>query len=205
MGRDGRLSDERELLQRIDRALAAGHVAPPALDYASLAAAGGRLHDELPQRWIDAYCGETSGDVEIVQFSDGANHYLFDLVAERVVAAWGESRAADGERDRTRQAGFIPRFSRHYEGKDRGHFLSHGQGGLMDVNFFPQVKEVNRGWSDAGKLYRAMERHAAGNPGTFCFSRPLYEPTNDSWDPERLEYGLRVAPATLRAVVFPNR
>jgi hypothetical protein len=195
--------DAEALLARIDAALAAGHVLPPALDYAAVPPA--RLHDELPQLWVDAYHDATAGDPEIVQFTDGANHYLFDLVAERVVAAWGDSRAAEAARDRSRQAGFIPRFSRHYEGKDRGHFLSHGQGGLMDVNFFPQAKEVNRGWSAAGKLYRAMENHAATHPGTFSFSRPLYARDNDTWDPEQLEYGVRVGGVELRVVVFPNR
>jgi len=192
----------RDLLDRIDAALAAGAVQPPALDYAAVHA--DRLHDDLPQLWVDAYHPESGHDPEIVQFTDGANHYLFDLVTERVAAAWGESRAADSERDRSRQAGFIPQFTRHYEGKDRGHFLSHGQGGLMDVNFFPQVKEVNRGWSAAGKLYRALERHAATHPGTFALSRPLYARDNDTWDPERLEYGLLLDGA-LRVVVFPNR
>ena len=198
-----------ELVARIDQALAAGHVRPAALDYA--AAAGGAplipalLHDLLPQEWVDTYCGATDAEAQIVQFTDGANHYLFDLVAERVVAAWGESRAAAEARDRGRQAGFIPRFSRHYEGKDRGHFLSHGQGGLMDVNFFPQVKQVNRGWSPAGKLYRAMETHAVHHPGTFSFSRPLYARENATWDPEQLEYGLLLPGPTLRAIVFPNR
>jgi hypothetical protein len=195
--------DAEALPVRIDAALAAGHVLPPALDYAAVPPA--RLHCELPQIWVDAYHAAAAGDPEIVQFTGGANHYLFDLVAERVVAAWGDSRAAEAARDRSRQAGFIPRFSRHYEGKDRGHFLSHGQGGLMDVNFFPQAKEVNRGWSTAGKLYRAMEKHAATHAGTFTFSHPLYARGNDTWDPEQLEYGLLLGSESLRVVIFPNR
>jgi len=193
----------RELLDRIDQALAAGHVLPPNLDYAHVLA--GRLRDDLPQLWVDAYHAASGHDPEIVQFTDGANHYLFDLEAERVVAAWGESRPAREERDRCRQAGFLRGFTRHYAGKDRGHFLSHGQGGLMDVNFFPQIQEVNRGWSSAGKLYRALETCAAGNPDTFCFSRPLYSRENLTWDPEQLEYGLLAPGAGLRVVVFPNR
>jgi hypothetical protein len=200
----------RALLARIDAALAAGHVLPPAVDYAAIQSAipppdPNLLSEELVRLWEDAYFDSTADDVEIVRFSDGANWYLFDLIPERVVAAWGESRPAEEERDRSRQAGFIPRFSRHYEGKDRGHFLSHGQGGGMDVNFFPQLKEVNRGWSDAGKLYRAMETYAASHPGTPCFSRPLYAEGNDTWDPEQVEYGVLVGGVTLRAVVFPNR
>lgn len=194
-----------ELLDRIDAALAAGHVQPPALDYASYTTVPAeRLHEELPQLWTDAYHAACGHVPEVLKFSDGANHYLFDSVHERVVCAWGESRASDSERDRGRQAGFIPGFSRHYEGKDRGHFLSHGQGGLMDVNFFPQLTEVNRGWSAAGKLYRALERHAATHPGTFALSRPLYARDNDTWDPERLEYGLLLG-GKLTVLVFPNR
>jgi len=200
----------RALLARIDAALAAGHVLPPAVDYTALQSTipppdPNLLSEELVRLWENAYLDSTAGEVEIVQFSDGANQYLFDLIPDRVVAAWGDSRRAESERDRSRQAGFIPRFSRHYEGKDRGHFLSHGQGGGMDVNFFPQLKEVNRGWSDAGKLYRAMERYAAGHPGTFCFARPLYAEGNDTWHPEQVEYGVLVGEETLRAVVFPNR
>lgn len=200
----------RALLARIDDALATGKVLPPAVDYAALQSvipppAPNRLIEEFLRLWEDAYLDSTAGEVEIVQFSDRASWYLFDLIPERVVAAWGESRPPEEERDRSRQAGFIPRFSRHYEGKDRGHFLSHGQGGGMDVNFFPQIREVNRGWSDAGKLYRAMETYASNHPGTLCFSRPLYAQHNDTWDPEQVEYGVLVDGVTLRAVVFPNR
>jgi hypothetical protein len=43
----------------------------------------------------------------------------------------------------------------------------------LDVNLFPQRREVNRGWSDEGKLFRKMERYAAEHPGTFCFARPI--------------------------------
>ena len=199
-----------DLPAHIEAALAAGHVLPATPDYTTLWRDAPHprtalLHTELPRLWDDAYLDATPGDAEIVAFSDGANRYSFDLTRERVVAAWGESRRAEAERDRSRQAGFIPRFSRHYEGKDRGHFLSHGQGGGMDVNFFPQLVAVNRGWSEAGKLYRRMETYAASHPGTFCFSRPLYARDNDTWDPEQVEYGLLMGGETLRAVVFPNR
>jgi len=42
------------------------------------------------------------------------------------------------------------------------------------VNLFPQQRELNRGWSEEGKLFRRMERYAAERPGTFCFARPIY-------------------------------
>ena len=54
---------------------------------------------------------------------------------------------------------------------------------------FPQRRELNRGWSDEGKRFRAMERYVAGHPGAFFYHRPLYDET---WIPDRLEYGVLV-------------
>ena len=41
-------------------------------------------------------------------------------------------------------------FSRSY---DKGHFICHGAGGGCDWNLFPQLRSLNRGWTDEGKLY----------------------------------------------------
>src|ERR1019366_8678581 len=71
---------------------------------------------------------------------------------------------------------------------DRGHFLSHAAGGELDINLFPQRRELNRGWSPQGKVFRQMERSVANNPGTFHFHRALYD--DDTWIPCRLEYGV---------------
>lgn len=203
---------EHDLARRISNAIAEGFVEERSAAYAKIVAglkdlSPPELHEPfaegLTELWISAYHRTTEDEPEIVEFSDGAYRYLFDLTLERVVAAWGPSRDADAPRDTTRQAGFLPGFTRHHPGKDRGHFMSHAQGGLMDVNFFPQKREVNRGWSSAGKLYRRMEKYCAETPETFCFSRPIYGPGNRTWDPDRLEYGLLLG-GRLRAVVFPN-
>ena len=29
---------------------------------------------------------------------------------------------------------------------DKGHFLGHASGGVLDINLFPQRRELNRGW-----------------------------------------------------------
>ena len=85
---------------------------------------------------------------------------------------------------------------------DKGHFIAHGFGGPIDVNIFPQVKDINRGLSSAGKRYRKMERFIASNPGTFVFSRPLY---NDlSVCPYQLAYGYFDTERNLNIEIFPN-
>ncbi len=153
--------------------------------------------------WLDEYARITQTSNEILEFSDGHYQCLFDYNYERVVCFFGVSQPATNVREKKRQSGFIPGFTKHYPGKDRGHFLSHCQGGGMDVNFFPQNKEINRGWSDAGKIYRKMERFCSVNPGIFCFSRPLYHTGNVTWVPQQIEYGI-IAHEQYHVVVFPN-
>ena len=43
--------------------------------------------------WIDDYL-ETADEAEIVETSSGGFSYLFDIAAERLLAAWGVSRGA---------------------------------------------------------------------------------------------------------------
>ena len=71
---------------------------------------------------------------------------------------------------------------------DKGHYLGHASGGQLDINLFPHRRELNRGWSDEGKLFRVMEKYVADNQGTFFYHRPIY---NDAlWIPAALEYGV---------------
>lgn len=35
------------------------------------------------------------------------------------------------------------------------------------MNLFLQRRDLNRGWSQQGKQYRAMEQYLADHPGTF--------------------------------------
>jgi hypothetical protein len=58
---------------------------------------------------------------------------------------------------------------------DFGHFIAHSTGGPADINLFYQDRHLNRGWSEQGRAYRFMERYAAGHPGTFYFSRAIYD------------------------------
>ena len=66
--------------------------------------------------------------------------------------------------------------------------MGHASGGQLDINLFPHRRELNRGWSAEGKVFRALEKYVADNPGTFFYHRPIYD--DDSWIPATLEYGV---------------
>ena len=95
------------------------------------------------------------------------------------------------------------RFFEEYGAKyDRGHFVSLRQGGVYDVNLFPQRADVNQG-RGKWQVYRDMERECVNRPGTFCFSRPLY--SDLTWVPSELEYGVVHGPEHMAVRRFPNR
>ena len=73
---------------------------------------------------------------------------------------------------------------------DRGHFLGHASGGVLDINLFPQRRELNRGWSAEGREFREMERFVSTHPGVFFYHRPIYD--DDTWIPWQLDYGVLV-------------
>lgn len=107
---------------------------------------------------------------------------------DRVVAVWGRASAPEGRRDTSRQSGFIPvPATWSQRGRDRGHFVAHAAGGGMDINFFPQAKGLNRGTSERGRMWRAMERHTT-HPGTPLFVRPVHG--NGTWVPDLVDYGV---------------
>ena len=68
-------------------------------------------------------------------------------------------------------------------------------GGGQDVNVFSQERRLNRGRSPQGKIYRQMETYCYEQPGTFCFSRPIY--VDGLNIPRWLEFGLLKADQTL--------
>lgn len=167
------------------------------------------LTEELPWAWGDAYREMVGHQTAVHQFNDGSFEVLFDIaskveispdeaVEDRVVAIFGCSMATHAKRDASRMAGFLrgetlDQIRSSPDGEelikmDRGHYLAHTLGGRTDVNLFPQRREVNRGWSERGKVYRSMERYCAAHPGTFCFSRPIYRDL--TWIPFEIEYGV---------------
>jgi hypothetical protein len=159
--------------------------------------------------WCDAY---TAGypDAELLEINLVSAVYWFDRRHERVVAAYGISTSPDGPRDvnRIRRFPDVSIGVRKVMGDqafpvDRGHFLSHAAGGELDINLFPQRRELNRGWSEQGKLYRRMEQSAADDPGTFHFHRARYN--DETWIPNTLEYGILRQDEEWRIKSFDNK
>lgn len=71
-----------------------------------------------------------------------------------------------------------------------------------ELNVFVQRRELNRRWSEAGKRFREMEKYCVSNPGTFCFSRPVYvDPTAK---PAFVEFGRLKSDGKLWVEFFDN-
>ena len=130
-----------------------------------------------------------------------------EILEGRTVAALGISNININETNRKTMRTWLGKTSKvfaHFGNNyDKGHFIAHGFGGPIDVNLFPQRRDINRGWYDEGKPYRQMERYVAANPGTFVFSRPIY---NDlSVCPEKIEFGYCTTDLKFTVNQFPNR
>jgi len=92
---------------------------PPASTGRDLADFHRFLSDELTGAWCDAYEKMPNDGVEIVEFDDHGFRFLFDLVAERVVAAFGVSAPTRDRRDAARMAGFLGGSTRRRAGPHR--------------------------------------------------------------------------------------
>lgn len=134
-------------------------------------------------------------DAQLNEIHLGAAVFVFDHLHERVLIAYGISEPQLTARDKHRMRGF-PDVNKSVQAvlgakaflADRGHFLGHASGGALDINLFPQRRELNRGWSPEGRRFREMERHVANAPGTFFYHRPAYD--DATWIPKALEYGV---------------
>jgi hypothetical protein len=180
------------------------------------------LAEELPYEWAGAYKESSQHQTNILRIRIGGFEYLFDYASEaeesqgieentavesRLVAVHGRSQTEKRKRKDSimhRQPlgpiEFIEPLRRTRY--DRGHFIAHSLGGDLNINIFPQPTDINRGWSDSGKLFRSMERYCQNNAGTYCFSRPLYKA--ESWHPYVVEFGVLKADGTLWVNPFPN-
>jgi hypothetical protein len=187
--------------------------ADPTREYVVVAAT---LASELPGHWLDAYYAWCTHTPNVLEFEVDGFEHLFDYTSDptassdaaqtddRLVAVFGYSRRPAASRDASRMRRFLGGGLASADGEavDKGHFIGHALGGGTDVNLFPQRSELNRGWSDPGRVFRKMERTAAAQPGTFVFARPLYSDT--TWHPTALEYGLLLPDLQLWIERFSN-
>lgn len=176
------------------------------------------LRRNLPERWREIYVAAAAHPTNIVHFESGSFEYFYDLysqleatgeiaydqtVQDRVVAALGVSARAEVERKGRWTRQWISEADELFRAsRDDGHFMAHCIGGSEEINVFSQDRALNRGWSPQGKLYRQMETYCHENPGTFCFSRPIY--CDGSRVPRWLEFGLLRSDQTLWVEVFDN-
>jgi hypothetical protein len=150
------------------------------------------------------------GPSEVSTINVDSAFFLFDHGFERVVLAYALSTEQLMKRDSARMRGFpnVNASVRRVLGDkafvaDKGHFLGHASGGILDINLFPQRRELNRGWSEEGKRFRSMERHVAEHPGTFFYHRPIYD--DDTWIPSKLEYAVLRDGASWWKAMFFNK
>lgn len=169
------------------------------------------LVDELENLWIESYVAHSKHKPAIQQFKDGGMMFLYELTTsngsdadDRLVVAHGFSSGTIAPRDVYRiQGTFEGGLDIPSKGKfDKGHALAHSIGGGLDANLFPQNIELNRGWSEEGKTYRAMEKLASANQGTFVFSRLIYG--DNTWVPFTIEYGVMRESGSLWVESFTN-
>ena len=93
---------------------------------------------------------------DIVETTVSGFSYLFDIAAERLIAAWGFSKGRHGAaRDKSRMAGHPLSAGPLYH---RGHAIPHTLGGPTDINLVPQRGSINIG------PFRALEEKGRGDP-----------------------------------------
>lgn len=199
------------------------------LDYqAVLVAIPGTLEDkiaalaeELPYLWREAYVLTSNRSTSIVRIADGSFEYLYDnysyleasgtvpydsAIEDRVVAVCGRSTPLSRPRDDYRLRGWVGATEKMYGSRfDKGHYIAHSIGGAVDrseMNVFVQRRDLNRGWSREGKLYRAMEKYCVLHPGTFCFTHPLYQ--DQTSIPSFVEFGVLKSSDDLWVECFEN-
>jgi hypothetical protein len=121
---------------------------------------GQRLMQAVAHRY-ETECGSCS----LLQFEQSGATYLFDFASavgavqeDRTVAAWAVTPASVRTRDVAYQRNFPLPPDPDGTPVDRGHLIPHLSGGQFGPNIFPQCRALNRGWSEQGRRYRALER-----------------------------------------------
>jgi hypothetical protein len=157
-------------------------------------------------------------DSDIRHFNDNVNRnytLYFDCTEDpspdfysrgaRVAFIFARSAQAITKRNSYRLRQFLGAFkdTPQFEGYDKGHFVAHCNDGQLDQNIYPQLRELNRGLSAQGKLFRAMERYCQNNVGVFYFVRPLY--TDLTWIPDKIDFGIFTKEGGLLLNRFDNR
>jgi hypothetical protein len=157
----------------------------------------------------DRYQAEHEGACALFKFEQIGATFWFDFASsaalpqeDRTIAAWAITPTDVRRRDVNYQRGF-PMAPDDESPVDRGHLIPHLSGGEFGPNIFRQDRRLNRGWSEQGKRYRALERAAAGTPGALYFGHLLY--ADDTAYPSQIEIAVQLPGAALQVEHFDNR
>jgi hypothetical protein len=190
-------------------------VSPLSIDYMGVVASfetpvdGEQVGIAILRRLAQRYEAEPSAGTALVEFAQSGASYLFDLASsaglpqeDRTVGAWGITPPFVARRDASYQRGF-PMAARPDEvAVDRGHVIPHLSGGEFGPNIFRQDRALNRGWSEQGKRYRAIEREAAALPGSLYVAHLIY--CDETAYPSEVEIGV-LRGTDLHVERFDNR
>lgn len=175
------------------------------------------LRRELSIYLIDHYESQFE-NADVRHFNDNVNRnymlyfdctddYSTDIYsrAARVAFIFAKSVLNPSKRNAYRLRQFAGSFKGipQLEGYDKGHFVAHCNDGQLDQNLYPQLKQLNRGISLQGKLFRSMERFCQSNPGVFYFVRPIY--SDLTWIPDKIDFGIFTKQCGLLLNRFDNR
>jgi hypothetical protein len=157
----------------------------------------------------DRYEAILDSACDLHEFEQAGVRYWFDLASpaglpqeDRTVAAWALTPTDIRRRDSSYQRGF-PMTPAHGSPVDRRHLIPHMSGGEFGPNIFRQDRALNQGRSQQGKLYRALERAAAGTPGALYFGHLLY--ADETAYPTQIEIAVLLPGEALRVEQFDNR
>jgi hypothetical protein len=158
-----------------------------------------RLVPCLVETWLNAY-GRVVDAYDVVETKDQGFSYLFDIAAERLIAAWGLSKG----KDVSPRAIIASRMKGHpltntVSGKryHRGHAVPHTLGGRTDINLVPQLGVINSG------PFQEIERLAVATPGSLYFTYWSY-PGSRTQRPSGVEQGCLIAGCAPKIVAFQN-
>ena len=140
--------------------------------------------------WLDDYA-RGGPKMDVVETTTSGFSYFFDIMAQRLIAAWGISHGRHSEtRDKARMAGIPLGAGPLYH---RGHAIPHTLGGPTDINLVPQLGSINIG------PFRPLEKQAVATPGSLYFTYWTYvgasrtRDSHESQTPTGVDQGLLVA------------
>jgi len=176
------------------------------------------LSEFLPPLWERAYRKMSQVPTSIRRFSDHNYTLLFDhasqlvergvipksrAVDDRIVAAFGRTRAAPPGRNGGCAQGLLGPFSGMFGGvAGKEQTMGHALGGGLSLNLFPLRRDLSSELSSDGRGFRSMERYCHKHPGLLCFTRPIYD--TKSWWPCAVEHGVLRTDRTLWIRTFEN-